>query len=316
MSGPEQLEIGQIDLRFSSLRLANPQQQRRVQASVQSEGRLREPLLVSTAVEEACWVLVDGFKRLLVARDLGMTHVPVRLMQLDPVQATVTMLLRNQARSGLSELEEGWIVSSLRREHGLKQAEIAKLVDRHQSWVSRRLQLVEELDAGLQEEVRLGLLSVSAARELAFMPRGIQLQAAQAIHEHQLTAHQSAQLAQRLREPHDPQAAREVLKDPLRYLAFGNGARRGGKNDPRLSEDANRLRRSLLAWEGACGRLTSQLLDHQDATELLVLSPVLQDVLRAGRRVIEQLETLQTSAGLHRPLSKSTPAEATSHAHA
>lgn len=69
--GPQQLEVAQIDQRFSSWRLASPREQRRLEAS---EGRIRDPLMVSTAVEARYWVLVDGFKRLRVAEALGFTH--------------------------------------------------------------------------------------------------------------------------------------------------------------------------------------------------------------------------------------------------
>ncbi len=69
---------------------------------------------------------------------------------------------------------EGFIVKSLHDDDGLVQTEIGVLLGRHQSWVSRRLKLVDELDAEVQENIRLGLLSVVAGRELARMPRGIQ----------------------------------------------------------------------------------------------------------------------------------------------
>lgn len=303
MTTTQQLALSQIDVRLSKLRLTDPREERRLLSSVQSEGRIREPLLVSAAVEEAHWVLVDGFKRLRVAQEMGLTHVSVQAEQLDGVQAKVAMLLRNQARRGLSGMEEAWIVRSLRRDHGLKQTEIAKLLKHSQSWVSRRLELLEDLDESLQDDVRLGLLPVTTARELGSMPRGIQVQAVQAVHEHQLTSRQGARLAQRLKNTHDRQAVREVLDDPLRYLAVKDNVRRGTR-DPRLSDKGNRLRQSLMDWEGFCDRTTRELLSHQDCGELQVLLPMLEDAQRAGKRVMLQLDALHSLCSEQQPVSQ------------
>jgi hypothetical protein len=62
-------------------------------------------------------------------------------------------------RRGLTELEEGWLVRSLYREDRLAQPEIARRLDRHKSWVLRRLMLVEALDPLVQSDVRLGLIA-------------------------------------------------------------------------------------------------------------------------------------------------------------
>jgi ParB-like chromosome segregation protein Spo0J len=305
-SSAQRLEIAQIDLRFSRLRLPSPQQRRRLQASIQSEGRIREPLLASTGVEEKSPVLVDGFKRLCVAQELGLTYVWVRTVQLDAAHAKAAILQYNQAREGLSEIEEAWIVHSLCKDHGMTQAEVARLLQRTQSWVSRRNSLVETLEERLQEDVRLGLLSVSMARELSLMPRGIQLQAAQAVSDYQLSSRQSALLVKRLREASDPQAMRAMLGDPLRYLASDvtKSATTGG-NDPRLSEAGNQLRQALLGWQDSCGRLARELRScHPAATEAHVLLPVLQQTLQAGKRVVKQL------GAIHKTCSEQPPAPA------
>jgi ParB/RepB/Spo0J family partition protein len=306
ISSPQRLEIAQIDLRLSRLRLPSPRETRRLQASIQSEGRIREPLLVSTGVEEKSPVLVDGFKRLCVAQELGLTYVWVQTVQLDAVHAKAAILQYNQAREGLCEIEEAWIVHSLRHEHGLQQIKIAELLKRCSSWVSRRLQLVEELDKSLQEDVRLGLLCTSTARELVQLPRGNQLQAAQSVRDHQLSSRQCAQLVQRLKDASagDPQAVREVLEDPLRYIAPGSSPKpkRAMGNDPRLSETGNQLRQALLGWQDSCGRLARELRSgHPAATEAHVLLPVLQKAQQAGERVVKQL------AAIHKACSEQPP---------
>jgi ParB/RepB/Spo0J family partition protein len=285
----------------------------RLQLSVQSEGRIRDPVLVSAAVEERHWVLVDGFKRLRVAEELGLTHIWAQVVQLDACQAKAAILQWNQARHGLSEIEEAWIVHSLCRDQGLKQAQVALLLKRDKSWVCRRLKLVEDLDASLQEDTRLGLLSVSAARELAKLPRGNQLQVARAIREHGLSVRQSVLLTQRLQQVGDPHAARAVLDDPLRYLAAESGTQRLADRDPRLGEDGNRLRRLLMGWQGHCGQLMRELRRHGAVVEDEVMIEVLQDALSAGKKVLRQLEA-RSARSLPPPHGERASTEASPHA--
>jgi ParB-like chromosome segregation protein Spo0J len=304
MSDPQQLPLAQIDRRFASLRLAAPEELRRLRASVQRDG-IRDPLLVSLGVQADRWVLLDGFKRVRVADELGLTQVWVRSVQLDATQAKAAILHCNQGRPGLCEIEEAWIVHSLCREQGLRQAQVGQLLGRDKSWVCRRLKLAEALDATLQDDLRLGLLSATAARELAQLPRGNQLRAAQAVRDHQLTSRQSASLVAQLLQTTDPLAVREVLADPLRHLATETPAAKAPQHDPRLSECGNRLRRVLLSWDGLCGHLTRSLCRYASAglepAEARVLDPVLQQAIGSGRRAMDQLEATHDGRSLPVP---------------
>ena len=193
---------------------------------------------------------------------------------------------------------------ALCREHRLTQVSVGQLLGRDKSWVCRRLQLAEALDATLQDDLRLGLLSATAARELARLPRGNQRPAAQAVRDHQLTSRQSARLVQRLQQSADPAARREVLADPLRYLAPETPSAPRGEADPRLSEGGNRLRRLLLSWEAMSSQLAQRLSGHApaglEAEEARVLGPLVHRALGSGRRASEQLEALESDSGLAR----------------
>lgn len=63
---------------------------------------------------------------------------------------------------------------SLCRDHRLTPVEVGKALRRDKSWVSRRLMLAERLEGVLQDDIRLGLLAPTVARELASLPRGNQ----------------------------------------------------------------------------------------------------------------------------------------------
>jgi ParB family transcriptional regulator, chromosome partitioning protein len=88
----------------------------------------------------------------------------VRTLDEDDPRALAALLALHRAGAGLCELEEAWVVRALVREHGLTQNDVALLLRRHQSWVSRRLLLVEALSPEVQMDVRLGLVSATAAR--------------------------------------------------------------------------------------------------------------------------------------------------------
>lgn len=303
MSEPQRLALPEIDRRFAALRLAAPEQLRRLRGSVQREG-IRHPVVVSCAVEAQRWVLLDGFKRLRVAEELGLSEVWAQVVTLEAAQGKAAILHCNQAQPGLCEIEEAWIVRSLIREQGLRQVQIGQLLGRDKSWVCRRLRLAEALEPALQDDLRLGLLSASAARELARLPGGNQLRAAEAIRDHQLTSHQSAHLVERLLETSDPLAVREVLCDPLRYLAAETVSVR--ERDPRLSEGGNRLRGLLVSFDGLSLQLTRSLCRYAPAglkaAEARVLAPVLEQAIGSGQRASEQLEALAAASGLRTAL--------------
>jgi ParB-like chromosome segregation protein Spo0J len=296
---PRLLALAAIDRRFAALRLISPADLRRLRASIEREG-IRHPVLVSSAVEADCSVLLDGFKRVRVAQELEFGSVWAQVVAFDAAQSKAAMLHANQAQRGLSDVEEAWIVRALCREHGMRQVAVGQLLGRDKSWVCRRLKLAEALEATLQEDLRLGLLSASAARELARLPRGNQLLAGAAVRDHQLTSRQAARLVERLQQSDDPAARREVLADPLRFIGTDKSDV-SPVADPRLSERGNQLRRLLLSWDGVSSHVVRSLSRHVPvglaAEEARVLGPIVHRALGSGRRATEQLEAIERESG-------------------
>jgi hypothetical protein len=111
-------------------------------------------------------------KRLIDARALGWSALRAEIHEVPgPGPAAKLLLWQSNARQELSDLEEAWLVRALYREDRLNQPQIAQLIGRHKSWVCRRLVLAEELTSEVESDVRLGLLSATAARELSRLPR-------------------------------------------------------------------------------------------------------------------------------------------------
>lgn len=179
---------------LGELRLREPDALRKLDRSLRRHGQL-EPLLVFA--EAGLLEVLDGFKRLHVARQLRWGELRVRVADVDRLQAKV-LLLELHAQRGLSALEEAWLVRSLYRAHSLTQGAIGARLGRHKSWVWRRLLLAEQLDAAVQVDVRLGLLTPRAALALVALPRGNQKAVADVVAHRALTTRQTELLVQDL----------------------------------------------------------------------------------------------------------------------
>jgi len=184
-------ELGEA---LSSMRLCRPQAQQAMQLSLSRLGQLTpvQACRVGDSLE-----VFDGLKRLRAARQLSWPTLRVEVHALDGPGVKVRLLCCN-AGPGLTELEEAWLVRSLYREDRLSQPQIAMLLSRHKSWVCRRLALAEGLSDPLTASVRLGLVSATAAVELARLQRCNQERVTQVVTRRGLTTRQTAQLVQRL----------------------------------------------------------------------------------------------------------------------
>jgi ParB-like chromosome segregation protein Spo0J len=297
MYGPPQLmELTKIDVRFSSLRRADPEDLRRLRESIQGDGGIRDPLLVSTAVEPEHWVLVDGFKRLHVALEIGLPHLWVLTAQMDVAHAKAAILHCNQPRKGLCTVEEAWLVRSL-CEQGLAQKDVAQLLKRDRPWVSRRMKIATNLEPSLQDEVKQGLLSTAVACNLSRLQRDNQRGVVQVIRDCQLNSHEVSRLVQKLRGPpnREKQAVREMLQDPWSYTdAAGRKARQADDTDPRLSEAGNRLRRVLRRYTNVSDQL-AHTLAKAAPSDVRILATPLQHAEISGRQALEQLEATDRS---------------------
>lgn len=201
------LELTQLGERWSPLRLRAPETLREMERSLSRHGQLAA--VVCTRQAETVEV-VDGFKRLIGARALGWPALRAEIHEVTGPAAKL-LLWHSNARQQLSDLEEAWLVRALYREDRLNQPQIAQLIGRDKSWVCRRLVLAEGLAETVEADLRLGLLSVTAAREVGRLPRGNQAQAAQVIARRGLTTRQASRLVDQLLAASDEQARTAVL---------------------------------------------------------------------------------------------------------
>jgi ParB-like chromosome segregation protein Spo0J len=201
----------------------------------------------------------DGLKRLRAARELGWPKLRAEIHGVDAAGAKVR-LLRCNAGAGLCELEEGWLVRSLYRDDHLSQPQIAMLLGRDKSWVCRRLALAEDLSDELTANVRLGLLSATAVRELARLPRGNQDAVGRVVARRGLTTRQTARLVDALL------AAPEGEWPALLERAGASLAAKDSKGGPPRRTPGEQLVADAWAMKRLATRLHARLLERSLAS--------------------------------------------------
>ena len=173
-----------FDERFGGYRLGTARVEPTMIASLREFGQL-SPVVCCQREEVVC--LLDGYQRLSAARQIELPGLSVLFLEVDDRQAKAAMYRLNQGARRIHVLEEAWIVQALVREDGLSQAEVAELLGRHKTWVCRRLALLEKLAPQARQDLQLGLLSVTAARELLRLPHGNQLELLECLRRESLT---------------------------------------------------------------------------------------------------------------------------------
>jgi ParB-like chromosome segregation protein Spo0J len=246
--------------------------------------------IVATLREERPQVL-DGFTRWEAAAQVGgMTTLLVRLIDVDDRRAKAAIYGLNQTGRRPHELEEAWIVQALVREDGLSQAEVAELLGRHKSWVCRRLALLEKLSTDVRQDLEVGLLSATVAREIARLPAGNQSEVVEVARREGLSGEELRGVVRLLLESSTAEQKMFVLAKPRSALGHAEAPEQRGW-DPRLSTRGNRLSKHLAVLLDRLAS-TQNFLDCHGwisltAADRLVLGPIFQRLSRDARHVAD-----------------------------
>jgi ParB family transcriptional regulator, chromosome partitioning protein len=244
------LLLAELGERYRRYRLADPGAEEAMARSLRRFGQ--------ASPVTACWrdgraELLDGFKRQAAAGRLGWSTLSVRLVDVDERAAKAAIHGLNSVGGRPSELEEAWLVQALVREDGLLQLEVARLLNKHKSWVSRRLALLERLSGEAQAELRLGLLSPGLARQLTRLPVGNQVGVLSAARRESLTVAEVQGVIDLLPGA-TPEQEQLLLTDPRSALLQAEGVPSPAR-DSRLSPAGNRLARQVGMLRDLLGRL-------------------------------------------------------------
>lgn len=243
------LSLRHIGEHYGRYRLSDPDTARVMLRSLKRYGQISPVVICDRA---GALELVDGFKRLAAARKIGgMNTLTARFLDLSESHAKAAIYGLNRVAGKVRELEEAWLVHALVREDGLQQQEVAELLGRHKSWVCRRLALIERLCEAAREDLRLGLLSSTAARQLTRLPEGNQPLVLETMRRESLGGNEVRGVVDLLMNCTNGAQQSYVLDNPREALSQDASKSVQGR-DPRLSHAGNQFAKDL---DIAIGRL-------------------------------------------------------------
>src|SRR5215831_6035783 len=249
-------EIGE---HYGRYRLHVPEAERAMAKSLERYGQL-SPVVVCRRNDR--YELIDGFKRLGAVRRLAQVdHLSARLMEADERTVKAAIYGLNRAGGRTRELEEAWIIHALVREDGMSQVEVAELLGRHKSWVCRRLALIERLGPKARDELRVGLLSPTAARQIVRLPQGNQAEVLDAVRREALSGAELTAVVDLWLGSSDHPQQQYILAHPREALSQSKGVVPAGR-DPRLSEAGNHIWKRVGLLLDVLGRMEVWLAHH------------------------------------------------------
>lgn len=214
-----QLEFHQLERRGEHLRVQQPQQQKRLLASL-AGGQQTPIVVVVLEGEPDRYVVIDGHKRIAALQQLGRDTVEAVVWAMTEAEALVLNRSSHWSQRE-SVLEEGWLLADLQHRFDYSLQELAKQFDRSGSWVSGRLALVEVLPQSVQQQVRSGEISAQVAAKYLLPVARSSLeecrQLAAALVRGQCTTRQAGQLYDAWRNA-SPQIRKRIFEQPQLFL--------------------------------------------------------------------------------------------------
>jgi ParB family transcriptional regulator, chromosome partitioning protein len=155
------VEIVHVDPAFAHTRIRDDRSLARLTVSFRTYGQL-VPVFVVPA-DHPRFTLIDGYLRLEAARCCGWDTLSAHVWDGNESEAILHVLAASGDRRQWDLFEQAAMLRELQARHHLSQAQLAHRLGKHQSWVSRRLALLDSLSPSVQESVRLGHISSWAA---------------------------------------------------------------------------------------------------------------------------------------------------------
>ena len=281
------MALESLGRRYQKYRLTDAEGEEAMAGSLRRWGQLSP---VSACARDGTVELIDGFKRLAAAHQVrGLTSLSVRVLDVDERTAKAAILGLNRDQRPVRELEEAWVVQGLVRVDGMTQVEAGHLLSRHKSWIRRRLALLEKLSVSVKEDLRLGLVGPTLARQLTRLPAGNQEALLAAVRRATLTGQEASRVIDLLQGASGEQAA-FVLSKPREALALAQGVPPSFR-DPRLSRAGNWLAKHLTQSLEGLTRVENWLRTPNErelhSSDREILRPLLARVGDQSRMVAE-----------------------------
>jgi ParB-like chromosome segregation protein Spo0J len=267
-----------LDLSLAHLRRCPPGSVQAMVRSLEKRGQINP---VTAARDGDRLILVDGFKRRQAAALIGMEKLSAGVLPhyATAVKALVYLLNRH---GGFSLVEECLLLRELVEKDGLLQVDVAVMMERHKSWVSRRLEIVRRLNPQIIEDIKVGLLPPGSARSLARLPECNQVDVGAAIQRDKLKGREIHRLIGLWCKADSPEQRRFIVESSRKALELSDP---GSRLDPGLVPS------HLLGFFKTIGSLEriARLLKHKSTNGLGAMSPQSQTFLSQALAMAETL---------------------------
>ena len=239
------IEIVHLNLRYSHVRVQDPRAVIRMADSLERYGQIM-PILVVTA-EAPHYTLIDGYLRVAAAKRCGKDTLLSHIWHGSEKDALCHVLVKDNERKW-DIFEQAGLIQELHRHYGLSQRQIAHLLGKDPSWVSRRLSILASLPANVAKSVQRGNISSWAAtRVLTPMARA--------------NAEHAARLAENLIK--HPLSTRQLFIFFKHYQRSNRKVRENMVNDPQLfikaEETGKNIGKGRLLKAGPEGKFKEDL---------------------------------------------------------
>jgi ParB family transcriptional regulator, chromosome partitioning protein len=178
----------------------DPHELAELSASIRQHG-LIQPLIVTAAGQSGQYILIAGERRLLAARQAGLSEVPVVVREANEQQLVELALVENVQRADLNPLEAAEAYRQLAEDFHLSHEEISTRVGKSRVTITNTLRLLK-LPASAKQALAQGRISEGHARVLLSLPTlEAQDSALQIILQRDLSVRQAEELVRNLIRP-------------------------------------------------------------------------------------------------------------------
>ncbi len=265
---------GVRSVEISSVR-PNPFQPRRA-FSEEKLGELAESIRVHGVVQpvllrpdDGDYEIVAGERRLRAAEMAGLESIPAIITDLEDQEMMEVALVENLQREDLSPMEQASAYSTLQKEVGLTQTEVAERIGISRSQVANVLRLLH-LPERVQDMIQDGLLGLGHAKIVLGLPRDERTPFAEMVVSEQLTVRQAEEAFERWRQSQPPGEEEEGeggQEEP-------DDATAGDDLQLFVRDVQERLARHLgtpvrLSDRGGRGKISIEYYDYEDLDRLL-----------------------------------------------
>jgi len=262
-----------------------------------SEHGLLSPPLVHLDQATGIYRLVTGERRLGAVEQLGWETMPVRVLKERPndEQRRILALVENVNREDLDPLELGLACHDDITKTGRTASELARIIKKNVSTVTRAMKLVQHLPGDLHEAIRLKKLPPTVARELVPLPDDdAKRRIADLYMTKELKTRADVTAAVRAArtggEPRSPGGFACEIADVRVCVALAAG-------------------QSLAQATAAIKELLKDLIQHADRS-LIEFCRFLQ-AKEAARKKAKELQAAEQKLAGHRPVAEGSPKRAT-----